>query len=176
MDRRLIASLRGAGAIQVRLRSGDPVAGPLEPLTSAVNRGLSAVEQVWGLTENTRALVQPGVPLHENRFGLVLPLLAVVGALVSLVRRGIASVGHAVALVGGAVACIRGAVALVPDAVAPSRDPLASIKLAAAPGGDRSNGLVRGRPSLQNGSLSVPTLLRSIASTALLLLGQTALR
>jgi len=114
IDRRPIASLRGAGAIQVGLRSGDSVAGPLEPLTSAVNRGLSAVQQVWGLTEGSRAPVQPGVPLDKNLFGLVLPLFAVVGALVSLVRRGVATVGQAVALVGRAVALIRDASRLSP--------------------------------------------------------------
>jgi hypothetical protein len=170
MDRRLIASLRGSRAIQVRLRPGDPVAGPLEPLARAVNRGLSTVEQIRRLPKNSRPLVQPGVPVDENRFGLVLPLLAVVGALISLVRRGVATVGEAVALIGGVVAFIG-------DAVALTGDPLASIELRARDrGGEPSNGLVRGRPSFHHSSYSVPTLLRSIENAALLLPAQTALR
>jgi len=89
---------------------------------------LSAVEQVGGLAEGSRTLVQRGLALDESSFGDVVLPLALVRVLVSLARGDVAQVGQTVALIGSAVSLVGDSLALIRDLIAIFRDLFAAIE------------------------------------------------
>src|SRR5581483_8855881 len=98
-------------AVELGLRSRDPLRRPLEGLARAIYCGLGAVEEVRRVAKRARAVVKRGLLRAQRRLRRVLHPLA-------LVRRALARFGDSVTRVGDSVTRVRNLITPIGGVVA----------------------------------------------------------